>query len=65
MLDSYNTNRKRKVKCVVCGKIFTTSHPCKKTCSDECSCARSRVAVYELKMNNRIYYKNSHRGKKK
>lgn len=64
-MNIYNTTRVRKVKCKTCGKYFTTSHPSKKTCSVECSCARSQVAVYELKMNNRRYYKNSHKGKKK
>ena len=65
MLEVYNTNKVRKVKCSICGKVFTTTHPSKKTCSVECSCARSRVADYELKMSNRRYYKNSHKGKKK
>ena len=63
-MNGYTMNI-RKVKCAVCGKTFKTTHPSKKTCSVECSCARSRVANYELKKNNRIYYKNSHKGKKK
>ena len=50
-------------KCCICGKVFTTSHPNKKTCSDECSFARSNVANYELKKNNKRYY--NHKGKKK
>lgn len=57
------TNKIRTVKCKTCGKVFKTSHPNKKTCSDECSCGRSQVAVYELKKNNKRYYKNSHGGK--
>lgn len=64
MLTIYNTNKQRKVKCSVCGKIFYTSHPCKKTCSLECGLAASQAAKYELKKNNRRYYKNS-KGKTK
>ena len=33
----YTAKAKRKIKCAVCGKAFTTTHPKKKTCSDECS----------------------------
>ena len=33
----FHSRLKRKVKCAVCGKLFVTNHPSKKTCSDECS----------------------------
>jgi len=59
MLTSYDTNNRRKVKCSVCGTVFYTSHPRKKTCSLECGLAASQVAKYELKKNNKRYYKSS------
>ena len=37
MAYCYATTNKRKVKCKVCGKLFTTYHPAQKTCSLECS----------------------------
>ena len=30
----YTAKAKRKIKCVICGKSFITTHPKKKTCSD-------------------------------
>lgn len=61
----FGTNRRRKVKCVTCGKMFETSHPSKKTCSLECSMARKQVAAKELCENNIRYYKYSRKGKQK
>jgi len=55
----YITGKRRKVKCATCGKVFYTTHPSKKTCSLECSCARKIVAYNELKKNNRIYKKSN------
>ena len=34
---SYDNSIKKQRKCSVCGKMFITSHPNKKTCSDGCS----------------------------
>ena len=62
-MSEYISNNRRKVKCVTCGKIFYTNHPCKKTCSDECSMVRKQVAAEMLKKNNNRYYKNARKSK--
>lgn len=59
----FGTNKKRKVKCVTCGKTFYTYHPCKKTCSIECSMDRKKVAAKELNENNKRYYKDARKVK--
>ena len=46
MAYRYASSRGRKIKCKVCGKVFTTYHPAQKTCSVECS------------MQNKLDYKN-------
>ena len=61
----FGTNNRRKVKCATCGKVFYTSHPSKKTCSVECSMDRKKVAAKELNENNKRYYKDANKGKKK
>ena len=46
----YGTNRARKIRgskeyareCIVCGKVFTTWRPQKKTCSDECKAVHKK-----------------------
>lgn len=39
----YTAKNKRKVKCSICGKLFITSHPNKKTCSIECSMRQQEI----------------------
>lgn len=55
---SYDNSIKKQRKCSVCGKMFITSHPNKKTCSDGCSilqeqktlkAANKRTAMYNRK----------------
>ena len=62
-MSEYICNRKRKIKCVVCGKEFVTMHPCKKTCSLECSMVRKEVAARQIKENYKRYYAKSRKVK--
>lgn len=54
----YTSKGRRKLKCSVCGKVFITNHPKKKTCSLECSmiqeektfkAANKRTVMYNRK----------------
>ncbi len=47
----------REVKCIICGKVFTTEHRNKKYCSLVCKDASIRKKRLEWKINNPDYYK--------
>lgn len=54
----FGSHKLRDVKCSVCGKRFMTDHPCKKTCSIECSMVqKERVLKQACKDSNRYYSK--------
>ena len=61
---SYDNAIKKKIKCGVCGKEFTTTHPLKKTCSIECSMIQKEKTMKQAnKDTNRYYGKNKNRVK--
>ena len=62
---NFSTTKKRKVKCVICGKTFITSHPCKKTCSVECSMDQHKIYEEELKKDMKRYYSKNKKSKNK
>ena len=52
----YGSFKLRKVKCCICGKTFHTDHPCKKTCSIECSMMQKAVIKKQACKDNKRYY---------
>ena len=52
----YGSFKLRKVKCSGCGKIFFTDHPCKKTCSIECSMIQKQRTLKQANKDNNRYY---------
>ena len=52
----YGSYKLRKVKCSGCGKIFFTDHPCKKTCSIECSMLQKEVTRKQADKDSKRYY---------
>ena len=61
----YGSYKLRKVKCTGCGKIFFTDHPCKKTCSIECSMIQKEVARKQADKNSKRYYSKVRKVKNK
>ena len=57
MCYNYGTSKLRKVKCSVCGSVFYTDHPTKKTCSLECSMEQKLIAKKDVAKNNKRYYR--------
>lgn len=57
MAYCYAASKGRKVKCRICGKVFTTYHPSQKTCSVECSMQNKLDYKKELVKIHRRYYK--------
>lgn len=55
MFNTSFTNRKRKVTCKVCGKIFYSANPSTKTCSIECSMDNKAAQKERAKKNSRRY----------
>lgn len=60
----YGSRTLRKVKCSVCGKVFTTDHPCKKTCSIECSMIQKEVTRKQADKDSKRYYSKAKKNKK-
>ena len=60
----YGSYKLRKVKCSGCGKIFFTDHPCKKTCSIECSMVQKQKTVKQAIRQNKIYTSKSEKNRK-
>lgn len=59
----FGANKLRKVKCKVCGKTFTTHHPSKCTCSDECSMINKNNYKEVIVENNKRYYSKARKSK--
>lgn len=53
----YTIKGKRKLKCSVCGKLFITNHPKKKTCSDGCSMLLKERTIKEAEKDLARYNK--------
>ena len=60
----YGSYKLRKVKCSGCGKIFFTDHPCKKTCSIECSMIQKQKTIKQAIRQNKIYTSKSEKNRK-
>jgi len=60
----FGSKKLRNVKCSVCGKKFTTDHPCKKTCSIECSMIQKENYKKQLANDNQRYYSKAKKNKK-
>ena len=61
----FGSRKLRDVKCSVCGKRFMTDHPCKKTCSIECSMIQKEVARKQADEDSKRYYSKVRKVKSK
>ena len=60
---SYDNAVKKKIKCTVCGKEFSTTHPHRKTCSVECSMMQKQRTMKEANKDNNRYYSRVRKSK--